>query len=167
MDQRSNGRWVRSVGILKFIGIIVLVGSLFGTALPILAGSPAEEPIIPISYELTASGVGAPMFMAETPDGSGRLFIVSKHGTVHIAVAGELLNEPFLDISDQVNSEFDESGMFSIAFHPEFVSNGLFFVTFTNITGVIIFYFSNNIFIDMRFGFDMYFFKIVGLKKGN
>jgi glucose/arabinose dehydrogenase len=131
--QRSSGRGAGGEGILKLVGIIVLLGSLFGAVPPILAGSPSAEQVSPISFELSVSGVSAPMQMAEPPDGSGRFFIVSKYGTVRIAIDGEVLREPFLDITDQVNSEFDESGMFSIAFHPDFVNNGLFFVTFTNI----------------------------------
>ena len=84
-----------------------------------------------ISFELAASGVSGPMHMAESPDGTGRLFIVSNPGLVYIADDGVLLREAFLDISEQVNSEHSESGLFSIAFHPDYSTNGLLFLSFT------------------------------------
>ncbi|MEZ4569960.1 MAG: PQQ-dependent sugar dehydrogenase [Thermomicrobiales bacterium] len=99
------------------------------------AGSLAQTADLEISLSTEISGVAAPMFMAEAPDGTGRMFVVSKHGRIFVASGGDVQDEPFLDIADQVVDEFDESGMFSIAFHPEFADNGIFFVAYSSVDG--------------------------------
>ena len=86
-----------------------------------------------ITFEAAVTGVSGPMQMVEVPDGSGRMVVVNKTGRIHMAIDGQVLPEPFLDISDIVNSEHDESGLFSIAFHPQYAENGLFFVAFTGV----------------------------------
>ncbi|MFW6075725.1 MAG: PQQ-dependent sugar dehydrogenase, partial [Chloroflexota bacterium] len=73
--------------------------------------------------------------VAEPPDGSDRFFIVNKTGLIRIVVDGEVLPEPFLDISGDVISEHAESGLLSIEFHPGYADNGLFFVAFTSTEG--------------------------------
>ena len=110
---------------------VIALSTLASILLPGFDGSSAHLVNEEISFELAASGVSGPMHMAEPPDGTGRVFIVSNPGLVYIAVDGELLREPFLDISDQVTSEHSESGLFSIAFHPDYSANGLFFLSFT------------------------------------
>ena len=47
---------------------------------------------------------------------------------------GGTVGEPFLDIRDkivQLNSEFDERGLLSMALHPDFANNGRFFIYYT------------------------------------
>ncbi len=67
-------------------------------------------------------------------DGSGRLFILEQKGRIRIIENGVLLDEPFLDISDriEVNSNgYDERGLLGLAFHPNYASNGRFFVYYS------------------------------------
>ncbi len=116
------------------VGLWLMAVALLASALPVQQIG-AQSSALEISFEVAASGVPAPMFMAEAPDGSGRLFTVSKLGAIRATIDGETLSQPFLDISEQVNSEFDESGMYAIAFHPQFIDNGLFFVTFNSVDG--------------------------------
>jgi glucose/arabinose dehydrogenase len=63
-----------------------------------------------------------------------RLFIVEKTGAIRILRGGAVLAQPFLDISGQV-SRGGEQGLLSMAFHPRYASNGLFYVNFTNTNG--------------------------------
>jgi glucose/arabinose dehydrogenase len=86
-----------------------------------------------ISFETVAVGVSRPVQMVEVPDGSGRLVIVNKSGIIHTVIDGQVSETPFLDITDIVDSEFSETGLFSIAFHPDYARNGLFFVAFTHV----------------------------------
>src|SRR5690606_15690755 len=44
---------------------------------------------------------------------------------------GNLLSEPFLDITERVESGGNEQGLLGLAFHPDFASNGYFYVNFT------------------------------------
>ena len=73
--------------------------------------------------------------------GDDRLFIVERAGRILIYRPGEgLLPTPFLDISDRVLVN-GERGLWSMAFHPDFASNGLFYVAYAGnqpLTGVIL-----------------------------
>ena len=70
-----------------------------------------------------------------THAGDDRLFVVEKPGRIRIIQDGNLLAEPFLDISKRVESDFSERGLLSVAFHPKYPENGRFFVNYTNNDG--------------------------------
>ncbi len=67
-------------------------------------------------------------------DQSGRLFLVLKSGAVRILKDGELLTEPFLELSDQVSGG-PEQGLLSVAFAPDYAQSGRFYVYFTDLVG--------------------------------
>jgi glucose/arabinose dehydrogenase len=50
---------------------------------------------------------------------------------------GQLINVPFLDISSLVNSSANERGLLSVAFHPDYKSNGLFYIYYTGSNGEV------------------------------
>jgi glucose/arabinose dehydrogenase len=66
------------------------------------------------------------------PDGSGRLFVIEKAGRIRILEDGQLLETPFLDITDRVGSSGNEQGLLGLAFHPQYSENGRFFVNYTD-----------------------------------
>jgi Ca2+-binding RTX toxin-like protein len=70
-----------------------------------------------------ASGLTQPLFVTGAPDDSGRLFIVGKQGTIHIAGT----TRPFLDVTDQVSTA-GEVGLLGFTFHPDFANNGKVYV---------------------------------------
>lgn len=76
-----------------------------------------------------------PLFATHAGDGSGRLFIVEKPGTIRILQDGELLEPPFLDISDRVRSAGNEQGLLGLAFPPNFSETGHLFVNYTDRNG--------------------------------
>ncbi len=69
-----------------------------------------------------------------SPPGDARLFVVELAGRIRIVKNGRALPEPFLDITSRVRSG-GESGLLSMAFHPEYHTNGWFFVDFTDLNG--------------------------------
>ncbi|HMJ79562.1 MAG TPA: PQQ-dependent sugar dehydrogenase [Candidatus Dormibacteraeota bacterium] len=78
-----------------------------------------------------ARGLDSPVFATGAGDGSGRLFIVEQAGRIRILGAdGQLAVTPFLDISSEVLSG-GEQGLLGLAFHPDYASNGRFFVDYT------------------------------------
>lgn len=79
-----------------------------------------------------AGGLVDPINVAAPDDGSGRLFVVERVGTIRIVQDGQVLEEPFLDISNQVKTDFLEQGLLGLAFHPDFGSNGRFFVYYSD-----------------------------------
>lgn len=68
------------------------------------------------------------------PAGDPRLFIVEQAGRIIVVKNGKALQRPFLDISARVKSG-GERGLLSMAFHPDYRSNGRFFVNFTDRDG--------------------------------
>ena len=86
-----------------------------------------------------ADGLADPANVAAPNDGSGRIFVVERGGTIRIVDAnGQLLPEPFLDLSDPqganaVMDAFLEQGLLGLTFHPDFKNNGLFYTNSTNL----------------------------------
>lgn len=84
-----------------------------------------------------SEGLSAPMEVVSAPgDPPSRFFIVEKSGTIRIWNGTGLTSQTFLDISDLV-SDAGEQGLLSMAFHPQYQSNGFFFVYYTNNDGNI------------------------------
>lgn len=87
-----------------------------------------------LGVELVADGLVAPLDLTFAPDESGRRFIVDQTGLVLILTPeGEILPTPFLDIQDRVvlQSAFDERGLLSLVFHPDFSQNGRLYVHYS------------------------------------
>ena len=95
--------------------------------------APAQRPFAVVS--LVAHGLAHPVALKEPPDGSGRRFIVDQAGQIWILTAdGSLLAQPFLEISDRVvdlSVGSFERGLLGLAFHPDYASNGRFFVFYS------------------------------------
>lgn len=75
------------------------------------------------------------MGLADSEDGSGRLFILEQEGRIRILKDGALLPTPFLDITGRVGSEGTEQGLLGLAFHPRYAENGYFYVNYTDLGG--------------------------------
>ncbi len=79
-------------------------------------------------------GVFEPVNITHANDGSGRVFVVERAGIIRVIDAdGNLLEEPFLDITGNVQWQFLEQGLLGLAFHPDFAENGLFYVNYTDL----------------------------------
>ncbi len=68
-----------------------------------------------------------PTYVTHAPGDDDRLFVIERAGRVRIIANGQLLSEPFLDISEQVEA-IGETGLLGIAFHPAYADNGRFFL---------------------------------------
>ncbi len=94
--------------------------------------TPLAAPQAVVGLESVARGLTAPMILVDTGDGSGRRFIVDQVGLDRVIdPGGVLLETPFLDLRDRLvplNPRYDERGLLSLAFHPEYTGNGRFFV---------------------------------------
>lgn len=116
-------RWtLRSLATAVAAALIALSGS---------AALAQEGPFDHLQLELVAEGLTSPVNLV-SPPGDDRLFVVDQVGLIHIIDAdGNLLPEPFLDARPHLMTfrpGFDERGLLSIAFHPNYERNGRFFV---------------------------------------
>lgn len=67
--------------------------------------------------------------------GDDRLFIVEQAGIIKILNPDGTINpEPFLNITSLISSG-GERGLLGLAFHPDFINNGYFFVNYTDTAG--------------------------------
>ncbi len=87
-----------------------------------------------VTLEAIATSLDSPVAITNAGDASGRLFITLRPGRVLIHDGIQVLPTPFLDIQPFVKSG-GERGLLSIAFHPRYASNGLFFVNYTDLRG--------------------------------
>lgn len=77
-----------------------------------------------------ATGLDRPDFLTYANDGSGRIYIAEQPGRIMVAEPnGQVHPEPFLEVQTQW---FAELGLMSVAFHPQFKTNGLFFVSYSD-----------------------------------
>ncbi|HET6822310.1 MAG TPA: PQQ-dependent sugar dehydrogenase [Anaerolineales bacterium] len=92
------------------------------------------NPPLQVALELVADRFASPVALVDSVDGSHRLFVVEQTGLIWIILEGQRLEQPFLDLRAQVmelNSFYDERGLLGLAFHPEFASNGCFYVSYS------------------------------------
>ena len=86
-----------------------------------------------ISLTQFASGFTDPVEI--THAGDSRLFVVQQGGLIKIVNANGTTNAtPFLNLSSIISTG-GERGLLGLAFHPNYATNGLFFVNYTNTAG--------------------------------
>jgi len=120
---------------LTFLGAIeVAAVAMFAVASPTVSFAEIPKGDIIIRLETVASGLTAPVSVTHAGDGSGRLFVVEQSGQIRIVQGDSLLPTPFLDLSGEIpalNPFFDERGLLGLAFHPDYETNGRFFVRYS------------------------------------
>ena len=79
-----------------------------------------------------ASGLAHPIYVTAPPLDPKRLFIVEQPGRIRLMKNGILQATAFLDIQSKVESGGTEQGLLSVAFHPDFETNGFFYVNYTS-----------------------------------
>lgn len=118
--------------------LMLLIGGVW--AILALALAPAtvlaqDGPPSSIGLQMVAEGLTAPIDLEQPTDNSDRMFIADQTGVIYVMGAdGQLLDTPFLDISDQLvdqMEQFDERGLLGLALHPGFADNGRFYVYYS------------------------------------
>lgn len=105
------------------------------------AAAPADLDAITFQT-IVAGGVGGALAVRNAGDGSSRLFVVRQGGIISVVDAGgALLPTPFLDIGSGGSSPplgfttGGERGLLGLAFHPQYATNGRFFINYTDGSG--------------------------------
>ena len=90
---------------------------------------------VDLRMEIIAEGFVSPLGVVPSPDNSDRLFVIDQIGKIWVInEAGEVLDQPFLDVTSKVvalSPQYDERGLLGLAFHPQYGTNGLFYVYYT------------------------------------
>ncbi|MGC3990906.1 MAG: PQQ-dependent sugar dehydrogenase [Chthoniobacteraceae bacterium] len=76
-----------------------------------------------VGLQSVATGLVAPTDLVSANDGTGRLFVVDQAGKVWLIKNGQLVSQPFLDLSSRLvtlDTDYDERGLLGLAFHPGF-----------------------------------------------
>ena len=118
--------------MLRFLFVIAVIAACTGTVNP-----PPPPPPPPPGPALQSLGTFAsPVYLTSPPGDTARLFVVEQGGRIRVLRHDTLLAAPFLDVSAKISSG-GERGLLSVAFHPDYVTNGRFYVYFTNPAGDI------------------------------
>jgi glucose/arabinose dehydrogenase len=122
---------MKSLGLFTGIFILVIAAGSLGCKKD-HGGSPsAKTP----GLQLVTDGLISPVALAEPPDSTHRLFILDELGKIWIVGSdGKKLANPFMDLSSKMvtlSPSYDERGLLGIAFHPQFKSNGKFYLFYT------------------------------------
>jgi cysteine-rich repeat protein len=83
---------------------------------------------------LFAEGLDRPVHVTAPPLDPARVFVVEQRGRIRLIERAALRSEPFLDITEVVSC-CGERGLLGLAFHPDFETNGRFFVNYTRLNG--------------------------------
>lgn len=87
-----------------------------------------------LSLQEVAAGLNNPVFVTFAPGDSTRLFVLEQPGRIRIVKNASLLTAPFLDITAEVGFG-GERGLLGLAFHPDYQSNGFFYLNYTDNSG--------------------------------
>src|SRR6266550_9033607 len=132
--------------MLRFLFVIAVIAACTGTVNPPPSLPPPPPPAPPPPPPpppppgppaLQSLGTFAsPVYLTSPPGDTAHLFVVEQGGRIRVLRHDTLLVAPFLDVSTKISSG-GERGLLSVAFHPDYVTNGRFYVYFTNPAGDI------------------------------
>lgn len=97
---------------------------------------PASEAALPkleLREILSALHADRPMWMEDAPDGSGRVLVVEQQGRILLTRKGSdgAGAAEFLNIVNRKPLMENEEGLLGMAFHPQFKSNGLVYIFYS------------------------------------
>ncbi|NND84696.1 MAG: glucose dehydrogenase [Acidimicrobiia bacterium] len=90
-----------------------------------------------VRLEEIGSGLEKPVDIKTAPDGSERIFVAEQNGRVRVFRPGDDTANTWLDITSRVRGPGagigDERGLLGLAFHPEFGTNGRFYLHYDDV----------------------------------
>jgi len=106
---------------------VLLLLLAFACAAPAAAAEPGTfKRVFPgLSFE-------RPLFLAAAPGDAQRLYVVEQGGRIHAFDRSNATKTTvFLDLGAKVSRQGEEEGLLGLAFHPQYASNGLFYVYYS------------------------------------
>lgn len=99
-----------------------------------LSKTTVSQPVL--GFTVVSSSVSQPVDVVAEP-GSNRMFVVQQNGIIRIVDGTTTIATPYLNIAYLINTSGSERGLLSLAFHPDYLTNGYLFVYYTNLAGDI------------------------------
>jgi glucose/arabinose dehydrogenase len=115
---------MRDLRLITILGILVLLSSLVVSAMPPLPLTVRLQPFL--------SNLNSPLYITSAKDGTKRLFVVQQGGIIKVIQPGSNTPTDFINISSKLVAG-GERGLLGLAFHPQFATNGYFFVNYTRV----------------------------------
>ena len=131
------------VPLLSLVLLTVLVAP--AAALPAApeVAKPSSDPALSngqVHLLPVTGGLVNPVGVVNAGDGTNRLFVLEKRGTVRVVKSGTVQSGLFLDLRGVTGglTTTGERGLLGLAFHPDFAANRKLFVYYTNGGGDIV-----------------------------
>lgn len=119
--------------------IIALTVALLLTAFGSADAQDAVVPQVPLGsqyqWQEVATSLARPLLLTNANDGTNRMFVVEQAGYIWVMEGGQILTQPFLDVSGLVSRDANERGLLGLAFHPNFADNRQFYINYTDVSG--------------------------------
>lgn len=117
---------MRSTTLANFCATLLLVALSFQNVQSQLPNIVYTSPVI--------SGLSAPVDIVNAADGTGRLFVVERGGAIQIYSSAYSFIGTLITVSGiSFFGGFDERGLLSVAFHPDYETNRFFYVYYTTL----------------------------------
>jgi len=104
-------------------------------ALALLAGAaPGGGAPAAFGFERIATGLADPLYVTSAPGDPGTLYVVEQGGRI-VTVRDGAVTGTFADFSDRTRVNDQEQGLLGLAFSPQYATNHLFYVNYTDVQG--------------------------------
>lgn len=110
---------MKNRAVRRFLSFLLLLAA---------AAAPAAMPRIELTNAFPGLPLERPVWMCEPPGNPGRFFIVEQRGRISVAPMGSSNAVEFLNIESREPQVDNEEGLLGLAFHPQFKTNGLFYI---------------------------------------
>ncbi len=102
-----------------------------------LPGQPASLASMKIKVAFANLTFERPVYITHAPDGTDRIFVVEQAGIIKVFPnnPAATATKTFLDIKNITSRGGNEEGLLGLAFHPQYKTNGLFYVYYSSSAG--------------------------------
>lgn len=108
------------------------------TLLAIIQSSYAQNPSIQLVDAFPNLTFTSPLHLTHSNDGTNRIFIVQQNGKIIVFPNDSNVSQnsanTFLDVTNKISPSGGELGLLGLAFHPDFSSNGYFYINYTAVS---------------------------------
>ncbi len=110
---------------------------IFFIMLATVSGCSSGGNEVPVTYRAVSAfpnlSFTRPVDLQHAGDNTNRIFVVEQEGVISVFAnnASVASKKTFLDIKSKVNDSGNEEGLLGLAFHPNYETNGYFYVNYT------------------------------------